>query len=226
MALAGVRDDQRHLAVGDQVAHAQRDGRVHDADQGGHLVLLEQLLGRGHAGVGAAALVGHHHLDGAPAELAALGLQVHAEAVLHVPAERRVHARLGDQQPHLDRPVGGAQLVLLQARPAAGARARAGRRRLLAGVGGRGHAMGPPVQGSGAALDQPVSRWDDTVRRFPATSPTRPGGQRMAVTAEVDDRVGWIALDRPPENRYGLRPSWTRWTAASARSPRPRLRWR
>ncbi len=115
----GVGDDQRDLAVGDQVAHAEGDGRVHDADQGGHLVLLEQLLGRGHARLRPAALVGHHHLDRAPAELAALGVQVHAEAVLHVPAERRVHARLGDQQPHLDRAVGGTRLVLLEARPAA-----------------------------------------------------------------------------------------------------------
>ena len=115
----GVGDDQRHLAVGDQVAHAERDGRVHDPDQGGHPVLLEQLLGRGHARVGPAALVGHHQLDGPPAELAALGVQVHPEAVLHVPAERRVHPGLGDQQPHLDRAAVRSLLVLLEARPAA-----------------------------------------------------------------------------------------------------------
>jgi hypothetical protein len=47
----------------------------------------------------------------------------------------------------------------------------------------------------------------------------------MAVTAEVEDRVGWVTLDRPPDNTYDaafLEGS----TAASARSPRPRWRWR
>ena len=26
----------------------------------------------------------------------------------------------------------------------------------------------------------------------------------MAVTAEVEDRVGWITLDRPPDNRFDV----------------------
>jgi hypothetical protein len=67
--------------------------------------------------VGPAALVGHHQLDGPAAELAALGVQVHPEAVLHVPAERRVHPGLGDQQPHLDRAAVSSLPVLLEARP-------------------------------------------------------------------------------------------------------------
>ena len=156
----GVGDDERDLAVGDQVAHAQRHRRVHDADQGGHLVLLEQLLGRGHARLRPAALVGHHHLDVAPAQLAAVRLQVQPEAVLHVPAQRRVHPRLGDQQPHLDRAVGRALLVLLQARPAAGDQGDG------QGGGDDGHETTgeasawtlPSSQALAPAVDQPVSQ--------------------------------------------------------------------
>ena len=107
-----------------------------------------------------AALVGHHHLHGAPAELAALGLQVHAEAVLHVAAAAARTRLTWDQQPHLDRAVGGPLLVLLQARPAAGDQGDG-----QAGGGDGGETTGEATHGTrylvralGAALDQPVSQ--------------------------------------------------------------------
>jgi enoyl-CoA hydratase/carnithine racemase len=47
----------------------------------------------------------------------------------------------------------------------------------------------------------------------------------MTVHAEVEGRVGWITLDRPPENRLDAA-SWRSWTWPSAGWPRPRWRWR
>ena len=42
-------------------------------------------------------------------------------------------------------------------------------------------------------------RWDHDFRHFRRQALTRQGeDQRMAVTAEVKNRVGWITLDRPP----------------------------
>jgi enoyl-CoA hydratase/carnithine racemase len=47
----------------------------------------------------------------------------------------------------------------------------------------------------------------------------------MAVTAEVKDRVGWITLDRPPDNTYDAA-FLEELDRCVARSPRPRWRWR
>jgi hypothetical protein len=120
---ARVRDDQQLAGLRDRIPHAERGGRVDQADDHVDAVVLQHLLHGGHAGLRGLALVGEHRLHGVVAELAGVLVQPQLPAALHVRAERRVDARLRHHEPDLDRAAAAARGVpALRAADAAAAR--------------------------------------------------------------------------------------------------------
>ena len=100
---AGVRDDEQRVVVLRRLGHRQRDARVHRADEDVDVVALDQLVDVVGRLRRLRLVVDLEVLDLAPAELAALLLDVELEAVLDRVAERGVGAAVGQHEADLDR---------------------------------------------------------------------------------------------------------------------------